>query len=171
MAGATSTDSIHVATDADRAHAGRAVPEAPRERGAASLSADAVPAIGLVEPHGEITELSTAEVGTVQRVLVSEGDRVLPGQLAAQLDDAVQQASLVEAQAALRLAELRRKRLGNGARAEEFTRARASAAGTAGDSRFPQASLHRFRTLDSNGATSKEALERATYEAETKAAL
>jgi len=78
-----------------------------------------VTAEAVIEP-AEWWQVSYAAGGTVEEVLVSEGDRVEVGQIVARLDSEHQAAAVAQAEAALRKAEARLAELRAGPRQEEI---------------------------------------------------
>ena len=112
---------------------------------------------------GRVRSLSTARLGsavsgTVQSVTVREGDRVVPGQILLQLDDAETRAQLLQAEAALRQAEAGLAGIG------EVRAVVASANLRSAEVAFQKAELNYQRTqqLAATGGTSTEELDLAS---------
>lgn len=80
-------------------------PDATPPTAPADQRTGTVAGTGLVEPSSEIIALSPLVPGVVDRLLVTAGDRVAPGQLLLALDDREVRASLAEAEAARRYAD------------------------------------------------------------------
>jgi HlyD family secretion protein len=95
---------------------------------AASAPAVAAAGPGLVEPLSEEVRVSAQIGGRLDRVLVDEGDRVTAGQVLAVIDNRDYQARVASAAAELQLREAARRRVVNGARAQERQEAAAAVA-------------------------------------------
>ena len=98
---------------APAAAAPAAVPTAVTARASGDVIAE-----GAVEP-ASWNEIAYPVAGTVEEVLVAEGDLVEAGQILARLDSVYQQAALAQAEAGLRRAEARLEELKAGPRPQE----------------------------------------------------
>ncbi|MBD2775456.1 HlyD family efflux transporter periplasmic adaptor subunit [Iningainema tapete] len=91
-----------------------------------------VTALGRLEPKGEVIKLSApanVEGNRVEKLLVKEGDRLKPGQMIAVLDSRDRlQASLLEAQEAVRVAQVNLVRVKAGAKQGEIEAQKAAIA-------------------------------------------
>jgi ABC exporter DevB family membrane fusion protein len=92
----------------------------------AAVTTSEIAAGGLIEPIGEERVLIPETGGRLARVLIDEGDTVEAGELLAEIDNAAQQARVMQARAELARAEATLARLVAGPRREE--RAEATAA-------------------------------------------
>ena len=92
---------------------------------AASTPAPLVAAPGIVEPKSEAVRVGAQVGGTLERVLVEEGDIVTTGQVLAELVSDDYRARVMSAQAELAAREADARRIENGARVEERREAEA----------------------------------------------
>ena len=124
--------------------------------------------LGQVEA-GERATLSPQIDGTVQRVLVREGDRVTPGMTVAILDDADPRLALAEARARLAQERSNLARLQVGTRPEIIAQRRAELNTAIARELEAQDNLDRISGLTEEGALSRRALveARATADAAT----
>ena len=113
--------------------------------------------LGQVEP-GERATLSPQIDGTVQRVLVREGDRVTPGMTVAILDDADPRIALAEAKARLAQEKSNLARLQVGTRPEIIAQRRAELNAAIARELEAQDNLERVAGLTEQGALSQRAL-------------
>ena len=120
--------------------------------------------LGQVEAGSKAT-LSPQIDGTVQRVLVKEGDRVTPGMTVAILDDADPRLALAEAQARLAQERGNLARLQVGTRPEIIAQRQAELNAAKARELEAQDNLERVSGLTEEGALSQRAL----VEAETRA--
>lgn len=141
-----------------RSTAGSA-PSANEERTIEYLAA----AEGVVEPHSQEISLAASVTGTVEKIMVTEGDHVAKGQIIAALRNDDLEARLLSAQAALdgRRAEL--EKLVKGARAQD--RAQLAATGRGADAEIGVAAtrLARIEQLAERGFVSRATLDDARY--------
>ncbi|MEM8831157.1 MAG: biotin/lipoyl-binding protein, partial [Cyanobacteria bacterium P01_G01_bin.19] len=121
--------------------------------------------LGQVEA-GERATLSPQIDGTVQRVLVREGDRVTPGMTVAILDDADSRLALAEAQARLAQERGNLARLQVGTRPEIIAQRQAELNAAIAREAEAQDNLDRVSGLTAQGALSRRALVEARAEAE-----
>ena len=122
--------------------------------------------LGQVEA-GERATLSPQIDGTVQRVLVREGDRVTPGMTVAILDDADPRLALAEAKASLTQQKSNLARLQVGTRPEILAQRRAELKAAQARELEAQDNLARVDGLTEEGALSQRALVEARTEADT----
>lgn len=134
-------------------------PPKPVETGAlkTGTASQQVRLLGQVEA-GERATLSPQIEGTVQRVLVREGDRVTAGMTVAVLDDADPRLALAEAQARLAQAKGNLARLQVGTRPEILTQRRAELAAAKAREIEAQDNLERTTSLTVEGALSQRVL-------------
>lgn len=123
----------------------------------AGTASQQVRLLGQVEA-GERATLSSQIEGTVQRVLVREGDRVTAGMTVAVLDDADPRLALAEAQARLAQAKGNLARLQVGTRPEILTQRRAELAAAKAREIEAQDNLKRTTSLTVEGALSQRVL-------------
>ena len=121
--------------------------------------------LGQVEA-GERATLSPQIDGTVQQVLVREGDRVTPGMTVAILDDADSRLALAEAQARLAQSRGNLARLQVGTRPEIIAQRQAELNTAIARESEAQDNLERVSSLTEEGALSRRALVEARTEAE-----
>ena len=121
--------------------------------------------LGQVEA-GERATLSPQIDGTVQRVLVREGDRVTPGMTVAILDDADPRLALAEARARLAQERSNLARLQVGTRPEIIAQRRAELNTAIARELEAQDNLARISGLTEEGALSRRALVEARTEAD-----
>jgi multidrug efflux pump subunit AcrA (membrane-fusion protein) len=120
----------------------------------------------------ELIPVTSAATGLqIQQVLVREGDFVKAGQLMARLDDAVLQAQLTQARAAVAQSEAALAELRAGARSEEVARARESVGSAQAGVSQAQSALslasqrvQRNRFLASEGAVARDRLDEVLNE-------
>jgi HlyD family secretion protein len=146
----------------------QSVTVAPVETAAVSRSLDAT---GTVAAFELIPVTSPATGLQIQQVLVREGDFVKAGQLMARLDDAVLQAQLTQARAAVAQSEAALAELRAGARSEEVARARESVGSAQAGVSQAQSALslasqrvQRNRFLASEGAVARDRLDEVLNE-------
>ncbi|MGI2908672.1 efflux RND transporter periplasmic adaptor subunit [Tolypothrix sp. VBCCA 56010] len=113
--------------------------------------------LGQVEATKSAT-LRTQTAGTVKRVFVEVGDRVMPGMTIATLDDADQQLALAEARAKLTQERSELARLEVGTRPEIISQRRAELGSVQAREREAQQNLKRYQELVAAGAISEKAL-------------
>jgi HlyD family secretion protein len=123
--GVSKPDEIHRSGESEELLAERTLTEDPKDRGVANLTGHHVAGLGLVEPRGEIIELSAPESGIIRRVLVEEGQTVMQDDVVVELDQEIQQQEFVIASNRVQIAYLKLLRLQNGASAEELAQAQA----------------------------------------------
>ncbi len=121
--------------------------------------------LGQVEA-GERATLSPQIDGTVQQVLVREGDRVTPGMTIAILDDADSRLALAEAQARLAQERGNLARLQVGTRPEIIAQRQAELNAAIAREAEAQDNLERVSGLTEQGALSRRALVEARTEAQ-----
>ena len=121
--------------------------------------------LGQVEA-GERATLSPQIDGTVQRVLVREGDRVTPGMTVAILDDADSRLALAEAEARLAQSRGNLARLQVGTRPEIIAQRQAELNTAIARELEAQDNLERVSSLTEEGALSRRALVEARTTAE-----
>jgi HlyD family secretion protein len=121
--------------------------------------------LGQVEA-GERATISPQIDGTVQQVLVREGDRVTPGMTVAILDDADPRLALAEAQARLAQEKGNLARLQVGTRPEIIAQRQAQLNASKARELEAQDNLARVSGLTAEGALSRRALVEARAEAE-----
>ena len=121
--------------------------------------------LGQVEA-GERATLSPQIDGTVQQVLVREGDRVTPGMTIAILDDADSRLTLAEAQARLAQERGNLARLQVGTRPEIIAQRQAELNAAIAREAEAQDNLERVSGLTEQGALSRRALVEARTEAQ-----
>lgn len=97
--------------------------------------------------------------GLLQKIEVEEGDRVMPGQLLARLDDAPYRAEVARTEAELARAQETLRRLENGSRPQEIARAKARVAALKARLRQATADLKRVRALAGNDFASRQQLD------------
>lgn len=122
--------------------------------------------LGQVEA-GERATLSPQIDGTVQRVLVREGDRITPGMTVAILDDADSRLALAEAQARLAQERGNLARLQVGTRPEVIAQRQAELDAARTRELEAKDNLERISGLTEDGALSRRALVEARAEADT----
>lgn len=122
---------------------------------------DLVVAPGLVEPGSEKIALSNLLQGTIRRVLVKEGDRVVAGQVLAELENDDLNASVAAATAELALRRSERAKLINGARPEERHVAAANLRNADAIAVMAALTLQRRTTLAATHVASLEAVDQA----------
>ena len=115
---------------------------------------------GKVEPVNNF-EAHAPAPSTVKRVLVREGDRVKPGQLLLQLDDADARAQAAKALAALKAAEANLHALKSGGSQEEILTNRSEMAKARAEADAAQRNLEAMRRLQQRGAASVSEVEAA----------
>jgi HlyD family secretion protein len=125
----------------------------PPERIAAS-------APGRIEPVSEERDLAATAIGHLVYV-ADEGEKLVQGQIVAEIDNADLKAQLVAAEARIVMRQAELERLMNGARAETRHQAEAAVAEADANVRLAQAMLQRRRPLAASGAASLETLDRA----------
>jgi HlyD family secretion protein len=122
---------------------------------------DLVVAPGLVEPVSEQIALSNLLQGTIRHVLVKEGDRVVAGQILAELENDDLTASVAAATAELALRHSERAKLINGARPEERRVAAANLRNADAIAAMAALTFQRRATLAATHVTSLEAVDQA----------
>ena len=120
----------------------------------------AASAPGKVEPYSEERDLAATAIGHLTFV-AREGEKVITGQIVAEIDNADLKAQLTAAEAQISLRQSELERLMNGAREETRGEAQAAVAEAEANVRLAQATLQRRRPLADSGAVSLEALDRA----------
>lgn len=121
----------------------RGVPAEPVAIAATARDAAVAAGPGLVEPLSEEIRVSAQIGGRLERVLADEGDRVKAGQVLAIVDNGDYRARVESAQAEIGLREAERRRIVNGARAQE--RREAAAALTEAEAVFENARAEQTR--------------------------
>jgi len=121
---------------------------------------------GVVEPRGEVVRVAGAVPGLITAISVKEGERVVAGQLLAQLDDGAEHADMAAAEAdeALALAELDRVR--RGSRSEERASGRAAAERALARAALSRGVYERTVRLHRAGTIANAELDRARHSAE-----
>lgn len=116
----------------------------------------------------EATEASLGfqAAGRIERILVSEGDRVRAGDTLAVLDRAELEARQAQARAQLSAAEAALSELERGARSEELAQAREADSTAAARLADAQRDLARAQLLFRGGAASQEAFDKARFAAD-----
>ena len=139
---------------------------------AATAPPDATPAVsarhtgpiagpGRVEPASEEIVVGGEIPGRLRAVRVQEGDRIVAGQVLAEIEPAEYRARLDAARATLAIARAEEARLVNGARTEEREEARAAAVQAHEVARQAEAERTRRERLFAEGVIPREELERA----------
>lgn len=138
----------------------RAAPE-PDAATAAAPARPTVAAPGIVEAKSESIRVSAQIGGTLQRVLVDEGDTVTTGQVIAELISDDFQARVRSAQAELAAREADLRRVENGARGEERRQAAADVRQAEADLTHAQAEHVRAQQLFDEKVISRAEMDRA----------
>lgn len=132
-------------------------------------------ATGTVAAFEMIPVMSQATGLQIQQVLVDEGDFVQTGQLLVKLDDAVLQAQLVQAQAAVAEAEANLAKLRAGNRLEEIERAeeqvrmaQAEVKQAESDLELARKRVERNQNLEAEGAIARDRLDEIINEQRSK---
>ena len=132
-------------------------------------------ATGTVAAFEMIPVMSQATGLQIQQVLVDEGDFVQTGQLLVKLDDAVLQAQLVQAQAAVAEAEANLAKLRAGNRLEEIERAeeqvrmaQAEVKQAESDLELARKRVERNQNLEAEGAIARDRLDEIINEERSK---
>jgi HlyD family secretion protein len=133
----------------------------------------------VISTNGKIEPVNSFEAhapapAIVKNVLVAEGDRVKPGQLLVQLDDADARAQAARALAQLRSAEAQLQAVKTGGTQEELLTTRADLAKAQAEHDDAQRNLQAVQRLRQNGAASPaevEAAQNRVKKAETDVAL
>ena len=118
-----------------------------------------VAAAGRVEPYSEQIELAVGLIGVLKAVYVDEGDRVQPGQLLAELDNADEQARVDEAEATVRQREAELEKLLHGARPEERRVVAAQLDEAVANLSFARRELARRAPLAQSGVASRQSMD------------
>jgi ABC exporter DevB family membrane fusion protein len=116
---------------------------------------------GRVEPASEEVRVSAQIGGTLKRVTVEEGDRVLAGQVLAVLENDDYRARVASAEAELRLKDAEGRRVANGARDEERREAAAALREAEAVLRNARADQERRRVLFAQHVISGEEMDHA----------
>lgn len=103
----------------------RRAPAGPASSGGDVAPGPVVAAPGIIEPKSEAVRVSAQVGGTLERVLVDEGDSVTAGQVLAELMNDDYRARVASAEAELSAREADARRVENGARIEERREAQA----------------------------------------------
>lgn len=162
--GVSKPDEIHVSGEAEVLQAQRILPEDPKDRGMAVLADNHIAGLGLVEPRGEIIELSAPESGIIRRVLIEEGQTVLQGEVLVELDQEIQQQEFVIASNRVQTAYLKLLRLQNGPSAEELAQAQARVKGSEANRDNLKRIAERKAGLFDKSAISREEMDQANAE-------
>ena len=137
---------------------------APADAGA-DAAAKAPPAVvaapGVIEPQSESVKVSAQMSGTVQRLLVDEGDAVVTGQVIAELTNDDLRARVRSAEADLAAREADARRVVNGARAEERRQADADVRQAEADLAHAKADHARAKELFDEKVISRAEMDRA----------
>jgi HlyD family secretion protein len=124
------------------------------------------PAEGVLEASGTVEatdgQIGFEAAGTIDRILVHEGDRVTAGQLLAELDRREMEARRRQAEAAVAAARAHLADLEEGFRSEEVEEARAAVAAAEDHLEDAERDLQRTDKLYQGGAVPKEALDKAS---------
>ena len=135
-------------------------------------------ATGTVAAFESIPILSPANGLQIERIFVDEGDIVKPGQLLATLDNSVESAQLQQAQATIAQREARLAELRAGNRVEEIAQARASVqqiqaqiTQAEADLSLAQRRVERNRSLEVDGAITRDRLDELLNDAQIKQAI
>jgi HlyD family secretion protein len=120
----------------------------------------------VISTNGKIEPVNSFEAhapapATVKNVLVAEGDRVRPGQLLVQLDDAEARAQAARALAQLRSAEASLQAVKTGGTQEEVLTVRADLSKAQAEQDEAQRNLQAIQKLRQNGAASPAEVEAA----------
>jgi HlyD family secretion protein len=120
----------------------------------------------VISTNGKIEPVDSFEAhapapATVKNVLVAEGDRVKPGQLLVQLDDAEARSQAARALAQLRSAEASLQAVKTGGTQEEVLTARADLSKAQAEQEDAQRNLQAIQKLRQNGAASPAEVEAA----------
>ena len=142
---------------------------------APSLGTLGVGALGRVEPASRVRRLSHPggmAVTRIERLLVTEGERVAIGQVLAELADAIQKdATLTQAEAALAEARASRNRMAAGARDSEIAAQQARIAALRADEANALLEASRAETLVPGGAGTRAGADRTRFAAERAIAV
>jgi HlyD family secretion protein len=112
-------------------------------------------------------DLAFNESDRVARMLVEEGDAVVPGQLLAELDGAKLEHAMLQARARVAAQRSTLARLQHGSRPEEIQRARAEVASTKAEVRDARSNSARFAQAVKTGAASRKDTEDALTSLQT----
>jgi ABC exporter DevB family membrane fusion protein len=123
---------------------------------------------GRVEPSSEDIKLGSEINGKLKRVMVEEGDRVVRGQVLAELENGDYRAQVESAEAEVMQKEAELSKVINGARQQERGEALSSMAGAEATLNNARAEVERRRKLFAAGVISRE--ERDRYETEYEVA-
>jgi HlyD family secretion protein len=126
-----------------------------------------VAAGGLVEPASEARELAAPVVGRIVQMNFEEGDRVVAGDVIAQIENDDLKAQLAGAGAALIARENELLRLKTGAREQEISAARAELHEAEAVAAMALSAFERRTALEMKGIVSQEALDQARTDRDT----
>lgn len=130
----------------------------------------AVVAPGVVEPWGEEVRVAAKETGWISEIRVREGQRVVPGETLAKLEDASQAAGVALAAAEVSELETLLERARRGSTAEELAQARAERDSAAARAERARSDAVRVSRLLKEGLVAAAEGERTVKEAEAEAA-
>lgn len=121
---------------------------------------------GVVEPKQPETRLGAPMAGQLTSISIEEGDKVIAGQVVAEIDRRVEAAALAAAEADAAAARAELDRVIGGSRAEDIRAARAEADGARARATLAASVAQRTERAANAGALTGEELERAKREAE-----
>lgn len=131
------------------------------------VSASIIGGNGIVEPADRETNVAAQVSAVVRQVLVEEGQHVKKGDLLVQLDDTVEQAALLSAEAELAGERAQLNRVLRGSRVEDRDAANAEAQAAKARADLSAGVLARTEQLAKTGAATPDELERARRQAQT----
>lgn len=131
-----------------------------------SPPAAAVSGNGVVEPAQPETRVGAASAGTIARIAVQEGQRVVAGELLVELDRRVEAGALAAAESEVVAARAELDRAVRGSRAEDIKAARADADAARSRSALAVGVLERVERAAASGAITGDELDRTRREAE-----
>lgn len=125
-----------------------------------------LPGDGVIEPKDRETRLASNVGGRIARVLVHEGAQVEAGALLIQLDDTLERAAMVAAEAELNVAKAEAYRVGRGVRTEDIEAISAEFEASDARARLSADARARSEVLAQSGAIAEGELEKARRVAE-----
>lgn len=132
-----------------------------------AVSASLISGNGIVEPADRETNVAAQVTAVVRAVVVEEGQHVKKGDLLVQLDDTVEQAALLSAEAELAGERAQLNRVLKGSRVEDRDAADADAQAARARAELSAGVLVRTEQLAKTGAATADELERAKRQAQT----